>query len=543
MASLIRLSSNNPTITFSSSSIQRKTCSNNGVKFKMSLGIHPTPRKQILQTSFHPPLPDLRVQKENLGFSGKKIGKNNKVWESEEDRDLEDDVLEFMKTARDPESFPTKEELIIGGRLDLVKRIIKQGGWLAFGWDLDDGVENSEDEILKKNNGVEEIAAVEGINGKFLKNDSRIFQNRFDTLKESRPEESKDSSALSINGSHQPSSSGRMEGEEDAGIGGILSRLQKERFRNFRVGAKGKQRKVYASGNGGEKEFTEVHGGDCNRVVQSSGNDFDDSVGMHAQSEAFSNCDDSVNPVKPDTWRKWSSRRAGYPEEDFEAAEFGEDFIRNDETVAEGTTGTHKLGTVVTTGDKVKHLNHIRSRLRYLESELDSVRDSLSYQTDMVVPDKTTEESREESHSLSDSSEFRETEIMKSKDKLRSLRAKLAVLEGKMALKIVDSQRMVNDKQKRIHYARKALNSLRTHCIVWPKEAKEVLLVGSFDGWTSKRRMEKTSPGIFSLFIRLYPGRYEIKFIVDGEWMIDPLRPTAPHWGYSNNILIISENE
>lgn len=38
---------------------------------------------------------------------------------------------------------------------------------------------------------------------------------------------------------------------------------------------------------------------------------------------------------------------------------------------------------------------------------------------------------------LSDDWEFRETEILKNKDEVRSLRARLSVLEGKMALQIM----------------------------------------------------------------------------------------------------------
>ncbi|KAJ6898101.1 5'-AMP-activated protein kinase subunit beta-2 [Populus alba x Populus x berolinensis] len=55
-----------------------------------------------------------------------------------------------------------------------------------------------------------------------------------------------------------------------------------------------------------------------------------------------------------------------------------------------------------------------------------------------------------------------------------------------------------------------------------------------------QRRMEKSSVGIFSLYLKLYPGRYEIKFIVDGEWRIDPLRPIVYNNGYENNLLIIT---
>lgn len=43
-------------------------------------------------------------------------------------------------------------------------------------------------------------------------------------------------------------------------------------------------------------------------------------------------------------------------------------------------------------------------------------------------------------HKLSDTWEFQENEIMNAKDRLRSIRAKLAVLEGKMALTIMYAQ-------------------------------------------------------------------------------------------------------
>lgn len=98
----------------------------------------------------------------------------------------------------------------------------------------------------------------------------------------------------------------------------------------------------------------------------------------------------------------------------------------------------------------------------------------------------------------------------------------------------------MEEKQKKIDEAKRALSLLRTACIVWTNPASEVLLAGSFDGWTLQRRMERSSKGIFSLCLKLYPGRYEIKFIVDGTWRIDPLRPIVHSNGYENNLLIIT---
>jgi hypothetical protein len=49
-----------------------------------------------------------------------------------------------------------------------------------------------------------------------------------------------------------------------------------------------------------------------------------------------------------------------------------------------------------------------------------------------------------------------------------------------------DAQTFVEEKQKRIDDASRALQLLRTACIVWPSSALEVFLSGSFDGWATQ---------------------------------------------------------
>lgn len=44
-----------------------------------------------------------------------------------------------MQSTGKPEVFPTKEELVAAGRVDLVNAIVNEGGWLAYGWDLNGG--------------------------------------------------------------------------------------------------------------------------------------------------------------------------------------------------------------------------------------------------------------------------------------------------------------------------------------------------------------------------------------------------------------------
>jgi 1,4-alpha-glucan branching enzyme len=53
-------------------------------------------------------------------------------------------------------------------------------------------------------------------------------------------------------------------------------------------------------------------------------------------------------------------------------------------------------------------------------------------------------------------------------------------------------------------------------------EAKEVALAGSFNNWDPIRnQMQKDATG-WKTTVWLPPGRYEYKFVVDGQWRDDP---------------------
>ncbi|KAK8969032.1 hypothetical protein KSP40_PGU006511 [Platanthera guangdongensis] len=52
--------------------------------------------------------------------------------------DLEAEIYEFMEMSPNPTLFPSKEDLIVAGRQDLVRAIEKKKGWLAYGWNSDD---------------------------------------------------------------------------------------------------------------------------------------------------------------------------------------------------------------------------------------------------------------------------------------------------------------------------------------------------------------------------------------------------------------------
>ncbi len=85
----------------------------------------------------------------------------------------------------------------------------------------------------------------------------------------------------------------------------------------------------------------------------------------------------------------------------------------------------------------------------------------------------------------------------------------------------------------------------------WWGKGHQVELAGSFNGWghdlclfpdlasESPKRDRDGSCGamMWAVDLWLYPGIYEIKFIVDGKWQIDHQREQVQHNLGSNNLL------
>jgi 1,4-alpha-glucan branching enzyme len=54
-------------------------------------------------------------------------------------------------------------------------------------------------------------------------------------------------------------------------------------------------------------------------------------------------------------------------------------------------------------------------------------------------------------------------------------------------------------------------------------EAKEVVLMGDFNNWNPKKHpMQGDGEGAWNKTVVLSPGKYEYKFLIDGEWREDP---------------------
>jgi 1,4-alpha-glucan branching enzyme len=55
-----------------------------------------------------------------------------------------------------------------------------------------------------------------------------------------------------------------------------------------------------------------------------------------------------------------------------------------------------------------------------------------------------------------------------------------------------------------------------------------VYVAGDFNQWSATATpMQKDGSGVWTAVIPLKPGKYQYKFVVDGNWKQDPLNPDA----------------
>lgn len=72
--------------------------------------------------------------------------------------------------------------------------------------------------------------------------------------------------------------------------------------------------------------------------------------------------------------------------------------------------------------------------------------------------------------------------------------------------------------------------------------AKTVSLAGDFNEWNpEKHGLKKGKTGVWETTLMLTPNTYEYKFLVDGEWQMDPAntRTCQNCFGTRNNLLTV----
>jgi len=87
-------------------------------------------------------------------------------------------------------------------------------------------------------------------------------------------------------------------------------------------------------------------------------------------------------------------------------------------------------------------------------------------------------------------------------------------------------------------------NSPSTEFTLNAPNANEVYLVGDFNNWDGAEfRMRKFKEGVHKKSVKLKPGRYEYRFVVDGEWWCDPENPNRQvnSFGSENSVIEVRE--
>lgn len=76
---------------------------------------------------------------------------------------------------------------------------------------------------------------------------------------------------------------------------------------------------------------------------------------------------------------------------------------------------------------------------------------------------------------------------------------------------------------------------------LYAPDAKEVYIAGDFNEWTPNEntRFVQDSDGVWKKSLKLRPGRYRYRFVVDGKWQEDPANPVweINHFGEPDSLL------
>ncbi|KAF6166934.1 hypothetical protein GIB67_037447 [Kingdonia uniflora] len=141
-----------------------------------------------------------------------------------------------------------------------------------------------------------------------------------------------------------------------------------------------------------------------------------------------------------------------------------------------------------------------------------------------------------------------ELELSELKKQIEKEKHALSTLQTKAEYEIGRAKKIILEKNEELHAAEEGLSGLKEVLIDYWGNGHTVAVSGNFNGWHHPIEMEPNSSSTmgstesrtqrqWSTTLWLYPGVYEIKFVVDGHWTIDPQRETGWRGGIQNNII------
>ncbi|XP_057534030.1 protein PTST homolog 3, chloroplastic [Amaranthus tricolor] len=143
----------------------------------------------------------------------------------------------------------------------------------------------------------------------------------------------------------------------------------------------------------------------------------------------------------------------------------------------------------------------------------------------------------------------KELELSLLKEEIEKEKYALSLLQTKAENEITKAQKLISEKDAELFAVEESLSGLVEAKIEYSGEGEMVEVAGSFNGWHQWIKLDPQPSSVivdpvesrrsrrWSTTLWLYPGVYEIKFIVDGHWKIDPQKELINKNGVENNIL------
>ncbi|KAJ6742526.1 S-ADENOSYLMETHIONINE SYNTHASE 2 [Salix viminalis] len=128
----------------------------------------------------------------------------------------------------------------------------------------------------------------------------------------------------------------------------------------------------------------------------------------------------------------------------------------------------------------------------------------------------------------------KELELSQLKEQIEKEKLALSALQTKAEREISKAQKLISEKDAELLVAEESLAGLVEVEVQYCGNGEMVEVAGSFNGWHHPVRLDPQPPSsikdhfgsrksrLWSAMLWLYPGVYEIKFIVDGHWRVDP---------------------
>ncbi|MFS8005130.1 putative AMP-activated kinase, glycogen-binding protein [Helianthus anomalus] len=203
-------------------------------------------------------------------------------------------------------------------------------------------------------------------------------------------------------------------------------------------------------------------------------------------------------------------------------------------------------GSVLTSQlvDSTSQLRNITSSDQVASDEAANTDKDLEVEFEMI-----TKEDESEINRIKVMLHNKELELSQLKEQIEKNKQALSELQAKAETEISKAQKLLLDKDAELLAAEESLSGLKQVQVEYWGEGETVQVAGSFNGWhhgvtldpqpssNITDPVELRNTKLWRSMLWLYPGIYEIKFIVDGKWMIDPMKEVVTRGSIQNNVL------